>query len=397
MKSAFGSRLSRLALCSLIVSVLAPIAARGDNISVGWTGSCPPNGYSYTDAKGVFHKVAQPPFNFDLGNTGKFNSWLSPVTLTKVGDGQIPATDAQGNKIFLPCIPDPKGPGLGADYFSPRIMTKGGPAAGVAIGQCVYECGRNSWMLCSTFNNNPKVADQFTKSIWESRDGGTAANDWKFSGKITQFVTDLTKQQIVPVRTTMTMTPGPGGGISYSIQDAKVVPEGTTLSNVILAGSPIGLPQPMTLTATSPPPPPSQFEAPNLCINTLNDLTSNTQPGRLVTITGSVTNEGDTSHTYNFSLFGVGATIESSVAPLIVAPGQTEPYSFLAKIDSTGFDAVVSYAFDETGNPQDNCVNADVIASVPEPATILLLGIGVACAAGWYRLRGVRSGPTSRP
>jgi len=175
------------------------------------------------------------------------------------------------------------------------------------------------------------------------------------------------------------------------------VPEGTTLSNVILAGSPIGLPQSMTLTSDSPPPPIVQLDSPDLCINALNDLTSNTQPGEMLTITGSLTNEGDTSHTYNFSLFGVGVSIESSVGPITLSPGETESYAFLAKVNSSGFDAVVSYAFDETGDPRDNCVNAVVITSVPEPVGILMLGIGLTCAAGYHWLRKVRSGSSSWP
>jgi len=131
-------------------------------------------------------------------------------------------TDAAGNRIYLPAVPhavnvppkldanmdgkvDGSAATLGGDdgHYSPRFVPNGAAnKVGVNLGLCVYPCGRNTWTLCFVDVDMDCVPDRFTNSTWESKDGGVRVGDWAFSGRITTFTTDLSKEKVVarPIR-----------------------------------------------------------------------------------------------------------------------------------------------------------------------------------------------------
>jgi hypothetical protein len=343
--------------------------ALADNIKVNFPGRCPPNGYNQP----------QPPFNNSLNGNGVNDSWSVPVTLTS-GGNNVAATDAAGGTISLVCIPDPSGAGNGSDHYSPRFQPKGGGKPGTELGRCVYTCGRNTWILCSTFTGIPGVADQFTMSTWESRDGEQGGN-WAFSGNITTFVADLTKAKIVAKKTETKVDVSPPGGTNgrvFYVRDATVVPIGADLGTVLLAGSPIGLPVPMPNSTNSPSGPPSEEITNSLSLNSLDPLPTAFNIGSYITVTGSLQNNDSVPHVYNFALFGDGIRIMNSLQPMALAPGEIESYSVAAWIYKYGDDALVSYAYDETGDPEHNSGTAVVIeAALPQIDTIALTSSNV--------------------
>ncbi len=321
----------------------------------GWSRGCPPNNYNQA-GDCVNH---QPPFDHSPGTDGRMNSWDVPMTLPKPvpPGGNYSTTDECGNTVCILGIPDPAGPGKGADHYSPRFKKAGGPADGEEVGQCVYSCGRNSWKLTFVDADGDCVPDKFTGSTWESRDGGTDAGDWPFSGQITTFETDLLAAKIVPVRT-VPLNPPPLPFNGYRIEDATIVNLGTDLSGVVLAGQPIGFPSDIVtqpgvangLARTAP------------LENNLATSIPRAEIGQPINATGLITNTDNRSHQYSVVFFGVHAQILNPPASLHLGPGQTGSYQVQGIVTAAALQggggvvdtgALISFAYSETGDGAD--------------------------------------------
>ena len=243
-----------------------------------WTVNCPPSGYLTAAQKAAVMGGAANPttaLDYDLFGNGKKTAWSVPIAIDNPAGGQFKTTDGQGSNVFLVGIPDTAGLGFGSDHYSPRFKATGAAAQGVEVGQRVYTFGRNLWSLDFTDNKTPGTPDQFTKSIWRSRNGevGAATFDER-----TYFVnSDLTKDKIV-VDIVVKM-PGVNLTPGFSITASTIVNEGVELSKVQLGGAPIPLPGPSPTTVGV-----SQTAETNLPEenNVLNDPTHIIVPGGAV-------------------------------------------------------------------------------------------------------------------
>ncbi len=370
--------------CALFLGL--PASAQAIEARACFTRSCPPNGYAYKDPVTCMTvKPMQPPFEVDLDCDMMNDAWDIPITLKKAGGGSWPTTDACGNQICLPAIPDPAGPGCGADHYSPRFKKAGGGKEGSRVGQCVFPCGRNKWTLTFVDANGDCVPDKFTKSTWECRDGGV---NWPFSGKIKTFVTDLTKRRIVPVEACRTVIPTTSG-VGYTITDAVMVPLGTELSTIILNNEPIGEPQIAEDTTEST----EQGDGGSTLCNTLTPPAT-IVPGQTATFSGLLVNKDTVTHTYQISTAGspglqVATAIET--ATFVVAPGGSTTYEIDTVFDGVGEGFLVTYAWAETGDPDDNAFDAAVFGNPPTvPASSRPFWAGLILALGAFGLIALR-------
>ena len=301
--------------------------------------------------------TAQPAFDKDLDGDGTNDSWDVPVKFAQKCGGNWATTDSRGAEVFLVAIPGMPRPGDAGAYYSPRFKKPGGAAEGTEVGQCVYPCGRNSWTLCFEDANDDRVPDNFLKSTWESRDGGT---DWAFSGKVTTFVTDLTKKKIVPVETEKNKNPGPGF-FGYTILDAVIVDFVTDLTTVTLNGHLIGKPgDPIQF--------PGVMQKPGGTSTVVNLLTATSrqgQPGETITAEGRLANVDSVPHTFEVVFFGVNATMTHGPVTMLLGPGEVGLYPVEAIVDGPGNSALVAMGYSDTGADDDGYTDAVVYLDCP--------------------------------
>ncbi len=385
-------------VCSLpliLSAFLGAGPASAGEYFVRWSRKCPPSNYLTPAQKAaVMGGAVNPttPLDYDLTGNGMKSAWSIPIRIPNPAGGQFQTTDAKGNSVFLVGIPDPAGLGFGSDHYSPRFRANGAAKAGVEVGQCVYEEGRNLWRLDFTDNQTAGTPDQFTKSIWRSRNGdATAAN---FDER-TYFVTDLTKDKIVVDKVVkmpgMNLTPG------FSISASTLVDAGVELSKVQLGGSTIPLPGPSPTVAGVAQTIDTDLPEEQ---NVLNDPQGTILPGEKFTIDGTLTNTYGTSLTYALTYNTIGCELLSAPQTLTLGPGASASYQLLVEALKVGDAAVSSLAYETNTNaPGDGWADAAIFTSVPEPSSWVLGLLGALGLLGLARLRrggrAIAAGPGS--
>jgi hypothetical protein len=373
-------------LIGTLATVFGTAHLIADNATVSFgTNTCPPNGYAYTNGSGMLVKPTQPPFDVDTNGDGTNDAWGYTITIPKGGGGNFNTTDACGNKLCLIGVPDPRGPGCGQDYFSPRFKA-GGMGPGVEVGKCVYTCGRNTWTICFADANGDCVPDKFTKSCWESRDGGTGTDDWAFSGKIKTFCADLTKSKIAVVCTETNTMPRPAPGPTpsgtarglrsrqavpvpvpaplFAIQAATIVDLGTDLATVEVGGEPVGGPGESAMAASEIAPSQETGEAGTVA-NTLELIEEVVVPGDIITAEGVIVNIDDVAHEYRFAEFAVNAEIIDGPTSIVLGPGEAASYTIMAHVNGWGDVGIFAFAHSETGDAADGSMGAAMVQAMP--------------------------------
>ena len=318
-----------------------------------WSRGCPPNGYNQEGMP----NTAQPAFDKDLDGDGVNDSWDVPIKLPQKCGGNWATTDERGAEIFLVAIPGMPRPGDADAHYSPRFKRPGDAAGGTEVGQCVYPCGRNSWSLCFDDADGDRVPDNFTKSIFESRDGG---GNWPFSGKVTTFVTDLTKKKIVPVETEKNRTPGPGF-LGYTILDAVIVNFVTDLNTVTLNGALIGKPGvPIQFPGVA-----QDSGGTSTVVNLVTATSGQGQPGEIITAEGRLANVDTVPHDFEVVFFAVNATMTHGPVTMTLGPGEVGLYPIEAIVVGPGNSALVAMAYSETGADDDGFTDAALFLDCP--------------------------------
>ncbi len=350
-------RFTTLLITPLVLVALITIGVThifASNGEVCFSGSCPPNGYNDDNDCNNY----QPPFDADSDGDGVNDSWGSPVSIPG-----FPTTDECGNSLCLFCIPDPAGPGKGNDYYSPRFK-KRGESGGSEVGKCLYPCGRNSWKVCFTDSDGDGVPDKFTKTYWETRDGG---DDWPFSGKSTTFCTDLTKEKIVPVRTCRQKVGQQGEMPTWVIEDAVCVELGTVLSEVTLDGELLVVAPLRAPSADDPEQGPSQGKSSGRGIAAVeHELEANTAAasiGDIISATGTLTNTDSVAHDYRVVFFGMSSRLLHGPLDFKLEAGETTTYIARARVETTGDMGIVAFAHSERHDDADGQIGVALFST----------------------------------